>query len=73
MACRFCNSDNHYKFRSEINIHFPNILEKSVFAFPELLICLDCGSIEGILTAENVQSLRAESATDSEDDVKTGT
>ncbi len=41
-----CGHNNERQFPAEINIHFPGMegLEKpSVWAFPRLLVCLDCG------------------------------
>jgi hypothetical protein len=49
MSCKECESNNQCSFRSEVNIHFPgfqNLNKPSVWAFPELLICLDCGFAE---------------------------
>lgn len=48
-ACKGCHSGHRRLFNSEIAIHFPGLegLKKSiVWAFPELLICLDCGFTE---------------------------
>ena len=49
MACRSCGSDNQTKFTSEINIHFPglkNLDRPTVWVFPKLVVCLDCGFTE---------------------------
>jgi hypothetical protein len=49
MFCRSCQSTNQSKFPSEVNIHFPgrnNLTKPCVWAFPELVICLDCGFLE---------------------------
>ena len=46
MACMFCASGNQSEFGSEILIHFlglKNLDKPPVWAFPRLLICLDCG------------------------------
>jgi hypothetical protein len=46
MSCLLCASSNHAEFGTEILIHFSGItnLEKPpVWAFPRLLVCLDCG------------------------------
>ena len=46
MSCELCASGNQAKFAAEINIHFTGLkkLNKpSVWVFPELLVCLDCG------------------------------
>ncbi len=47
MSCLTCTSGNQAEFPAEINIHFPslkNLDKPSVFVFPKLLVCLDCGS-----------------------------
>lgn len=49
MSCRSCQSNHRKVFYSEINIHIPglhSLSEKSVWAFPQLLVCLDCGFTE---------------------------
>jgi len=41
-----CGHNNERQFPAEINIHFPGMegLDKpSVWFFPRLLVCLDCG------------------------------
>jgi hypothetical protein len=46
MGCALCESGNITEFSTEINIHlddFKNLEHHSLFAFPKLLICLDCG------------------------------
>jgi hypothetical protein len=49
MACLICMSHHEEQFPSEINIHFPNshnpnLNKPTVWVFPKLLVCLDCGS-----------------------------
>jgi hypothetical protein len=49
MRCKSCTSENHRKFSSEVNVHFPglkNLDKRSVFVFPKLLVCMDCGFAE---------------------------
>lgn len=50
MACKVCGSRKQKGFPAEINIHPPRGLEQlsspCVFAFPELLVCFDCGFTE---------------------------
>jgi hypothetical protein len=46
MSCVSCASGNQAAFATEINIHFPglkNVDKPSVFVFPKILVCLDCG------------------------------
>ena len=62
MACRSCASGKQKGFPSEINIHPPRGLEylssPSVFAFPSLLVCLDCGFTELVLEERERNALR---------------
>jgi hypothetical protein len=47
--CKSCQSLHQEKFNSEVAIHFSGIagLKKPiVWAFPELVVCLDCGFAE---------------------------
>jgi hypothetical protein len=49
MPCRSCGSVNQSKFLAEMGIHFPGLksIDKPVlWVFPELVICLDCGTAE---------------------------
>jgi hypothetical protein len=49
MPCKSCGSVNQSKFIGEIGIHFPglkNIDKPVVWVFPELVVCLDCGTAE---------------------------
>ena len=46
MPCKSCGSVNQQKFSGEICIHFPDIDEPNVWVFPELVVCLDCGTAE---------------------------
>jgi hypothetical protein len=60
MACRSCGSDNQTNFDSEINIHFPglkNLDRPSVFVFPKLLVCLDCGFTESSIPKTELRLL----------------
>jgi hypothetical protein len=49
MPCKSCGSANQSKFAAEISIHFPGLksIDKPVvWVFPELVVCLDCGTAE---------------------------
>jgi hypothetical protein len=49
MPCKSCRSVNQKKFSAEIGIHFPglkNIDMPVVWVFPEVVVCLDCGTAE---------------------------
>lgn len=45
---------------SEIHIHFPGKanLTKSVLAFPKLLVCLDCGLADVLLSEDELRNLK---------------
>jgi hypothetical protein len=46
MPCVMCASKNQAEFPAEMNIHFNgsvNLTKPSVWVFPILLVCLDCG------------------------------
>jgi len=48
-ACPSCGSVNQRKFTGEIGIHFPGLksIDKPVaWVFPEIVVCLDCGTAE---------------------------
>jgi|GEM_PF-1658325 hypothetical protein len=49
MPCKSCGSINQSKFTGEIGIHFPglkNIDKPVVWVFPEIVVCLNCGTAE---------------------------
>ena len=60
MACKSCGSVNHSKFAGEIGIHFPGLqdLDKPVvWVFPELVVCLDCGTAEFVVPEADLRQL----------------
>jgi hypothetical protein len=47
LSCRLCSSTNEAEFTAEMMIHFSgrkHLENPGVLAFPEMLVCLDCGS-----------------------------
>ncbi len=49
MPCKSCASVNQEKFSAEMGIHFiglKNIDKPVVWVFPEVVVCLDCGTAE---------------------------
>ena len=49
MPCVSCGSVNQSKFTAEMAIHFPglkNIDKPVVWVFPELVVCMNCGTAE---------------------------
>jgi hypothetical protein len=60
MPCKSCGSVNQCKFSGEIGIHFPglkNIDKPVVWVFPELVVCLDCGTAEFAVPEEELRFL----------------
>jgi len=60
VACFSCRSENVKAFTSEINIHFPGKanLANSLLAYPKLLVCLDCGLADVLLSEDELRNLR---------------
>jgi hypothetical protein len=61
MCCMLCHSPNQREFPSEINIHFSGVknLEKpTVWAFPALVVCLNCGLTKFVLDGDELVRLR---------------
>jgi len=49
IPCKSCGSVNQKKFSAEMGIHFPELkdIDKPVvWVFPEVVVCLDCGTAE---------------------------
>jgi uncharacterized Zn finger protein len=52
MSCPSCGSDSQTEFRAEMIIHFMGIKyldNPGVFAFPTLLVCMECGHMDSIV------------------------
>jgi hypothetical protein len=62
MPCKSCRSIHQHAYPSEINIHPPhdsrNLDKPTVWAFPLLLVCIECGAGEFVLTEAELQELR---------------
>ena len=55
-----CGHNNKRQFPAEINVHFPGMegLDKpSVWFFPRLLVCLDCGLTQFQLAETQLRQL----------------
>ena len=55
MVCRSCQSANLKPFSGEMGIHFPglkNLDKPVVWIFPSLLVCIDCGFTEFVISEE---------------------
>ena len=59
-SCRLCGSTTLREFTAEIGVHFPglnNIDKPTVWVFPELIICLDCGKAEFVVPEVELREL----------------
>ena len=60
MACISCKSANERIFPAEINVHFPSpegLDKPTVWAFPHLGVCLDCGLTQFTMPKAEVEQL----------------
>lgn len=57
MACRQCASENLTQLSSEIAVHLPKLGIPHVFLFPVLLVCLNCGFSEFVMSEAEVRSV----------------
>lgn len=60
MACKSCKSAYEKVFPAEINLHFPSpegLDKPTVWVFPHLLVCLDCGSAHFTMPEAQLQQL----------------
>jgi hypothetical protein len=58
--CQSCLSSNRCELSAEINIHFPGMPGLSiptVWVFPALHVCLQCGSAEFDIPADQLRTL----------------
>jgi hypothetical protein len=71
MSCKVCQSSSQRTFRAEINIHFPGfagLTKPTVWAFPSLVICSDCGFAEFVLGDAERGKLRDSDSCDDRQD-----
>jgi len=67
MRCKSCGSVKQSKFTAEIGIHFSglkNIDKSVVWVFPELVVCLDCGTAECAVPEAELRELAKGDATE---------
>jgi hypothetical protein len=65
MACKRCPSKTQRKFSAEMNIHFPGregLDKSSVWLFPEITVCLDCGFTEFYVPKAELRKLKEDDA-----------
>ena len=63
MSCNSCGSANQSKFKAEMVIHFSgreNIHKPGVWVFPEVTICLDCGTAQFVVPEAELRLLTEE-------------
>lgn len=61
VECSSCSSKNRRKFNGELALHLPGLegLDKPiVWAFPEVLLCLDCGFAAFVLENDPLKEAR---------------
>jgi hypothetical protein len=59
-VCPFCGSANQRVFPAEVNIHFPGkdgLTTPTVWVFPQLSVCLDCGATEFVISGPQLEQL----------------
>ena len=62
MGCKSCGSSGQREFPAEINIHPPtrglkNMDKPTVWAFPSIMVCSNCGFAEFVLGVDELKSL----------------
>jgi hypothetical protein len=60
VKCKSCGSDKQSKFTAEIAIHSPSLKDLDqpiVWVFPELMVCLDCGTVQFAVPEEELRQL----------------
>jgi hypothetical protein len=61
MRCKSCESVNQKKFSAEMGIHLPGLKDidkPTVWVFPEVMVCLNCGTAEFALPEEDLRQLK---------------
>jgi hypothetical protein len=65
VSCQRCESLHARTFTAEINIHFPGfegLAKPTVWVFPQVLVCLDCGLAQFSIPEPELQRLAADGA-----------
>jgi hypothetical protein len=65
MSCTLCCSVNEAEFSAEMMIHFSgrkHLTKRGVLTFPEMLVCLDCGSTRFRIPETELKLLRRSNA-----------
>lgn len=69
MPCRSCGSVKQMNFIGEMGIHSPglkNVDEATVWVFPQLIVCLDCGTAEFVVPETELRLLAKRDAAEAE-------
>ena len=65
ISCKSCGSVSQQKFSAEMGIHFPELIDIDkpvVWVFPEVIVCLDCGTAEFAVPKEELRQLAKRAA-----------
>ncbi len=65
MACKLCGSFNQATFATEMNFHLPGragLDTGPILASSKILVCLNCGHAEFVLSEGELQSLKSDAA-----------
>ena len=65
MHCNSCGSVNQRSLTAEMGIHFPgleNIDKPVVWVFPEIVVCLDCGTAKFLVPEDELCLLAKDAA-----------
>lgn len=65
MSCKSCGSVNATKLNAEMNLHFPGhegLARPTVWLFPAVVVCLNCGFAEFSIPEKELQDLRSGAA-----------
>ena len=57
ISCRRCNCDKRHTLSAEIAVHLPNLGTPHVFLFPKLLVCVNCGFTEFVMSERELRSV----------------
>ena len=61
MSCKACGASLNYEMRTEMVLHFPgykNLDKPQLLIFPDVLICLSCGSAEFSIPEEELSLIQ---------------
>jgi hypothetical protein len=64
--CPLCKSNNQAEFPTEMLVHFgglKNLDKPSVWVYPELLVCLECGFAQATIPASELAQLASGTST----------